>query len=104
MPLMLKDITIDGIETGLRRALTSLVNAVDQNGLTPAIDTRYPMAELHAALDHLDRLPSSAGSRLRRRRGLRQHLLSIRIQCRRSSCVGELFDEQSESVGVVARA
>jgi len=30
--------------------------------------------------------------------------LSIRIQCRRSSCVGELFDEQSESVGVVARA
>jgi NADPH:quinone reductase-like Zn-dependent oxidoreductase len=21
----------------------------------PAIDTRYPMAELHAALDHLDR-------------------------------------------------
>jgi len=55
MPLMLKDITIDGIETGLRRALTSLVNAVDQNGLTPAIDTRYPVAEPHAALDHLDR-------------------------------------------------
>ena len=41
--------------TGHRRALTSLVNAVDRTGLTPAIDTRYPMAELHASLDHLDR-------------------------------------------------
>ena len=55
MPLMLNDITIHGIGTGHRRALTRLVDAVDRTGLTPAIDTRYPMAELHAALDHLDR-------------------------------------------------
>jgi NADPH:quinone reductase-like Zn-dependent oxidoreductase len=54
MPLMLKDITIHGIGTGHRRALTRLVDAVDRTGLTPAIDTRYPMAELHAALHHLD--------------------------------------------------
>ncbi|WP_235567946.1 NAD(P)-dependent alcohol dehydrogenase [Mycobacterium sp. Root135] len=55
MPLMLKDITIHGIATGHRRALTRLVDAVDRTGLTPAIDTRYPLTELHAALDHLDR-------------------------------------------------
>jgi NADPH:quinone reductase-like Zn-dependent oxidoreductase len=55
MPLLLKDITIHGMGTGHRRALTRLVDAVDRTGLTPVIDTRYPMAELHAALDHLDR-------------------------------------------------
>ncbi len=55
MPLMLKDITIHGIGTGHRRALTELVDAVDRAGLTPTIDTRYQMADLHAALDHLDR-------------------------------------------------
>jgi NADPH:quinone reductase-like Zn-dependent oxidoreductase len=55
MPLMLKDITIHGIATGHRRALTRLVDAVDRSGLTPTIDTRYPLTELHAALDHLDR-------------------------------------------------
>jgi NADPH:quinone reductase-like Zn-dependent oxidoreductase len=55
MPLMLKDITIHGIATGHRRALTRLVDAVDRTGLTPTIDTRYPLTELHAALDHLDR-------------------------------------------------
>lgn len=55
MPLLLKDITIHGIGTGHRRALTRLVDAVDRTGLTPAIDTRYPMADLHAALDHLNR-------------------------------------------------
>ena len=34
---------------------TELVDAVDRAGLTPTIDTRYQMADLHAALDHLDR-------------------------------------------------
>jgi len=57
MPLMLKDITIHGIGTGHRRALTRLVAAVDQTGLTPVIDASYPMAELHEALNHLDRGP-----------------------------------------------
>ncbi|MCV7135151.1 NAD(P)-dependent alcohol dehydrogenase [Mycobacterium hodleri] len=55
MPLMLKDVTIHGIATGHRKALVRLVDAVDRTGLTPVIDTRYPLTELHAALDHLDR-------------------------------------------------
>ncbi|MGE0216489.1 zinc-dependent alcohol dehydrogenase family protein [Mycolicibacterium sp.] len=57
MPLMLKDITIHGIGTGHRRALEDLVAAVDRNGVTPVIDTVYPLTELPAALDHLDRGP-----------------------------------------------
>lgn len=54
MPLMLKDVTIQGIGTGHRRALEDLVRAVDRTGLKPAIDTRYPFADLVKALDHLD--------------------------------------------------
>ncbi len=57
MPLMLKDVTIQGIGTGHRRALEDLVRAVDQMKLKPTIDTRYPFAELSAALEHLDRGP-----------------------------------------------
>lgn len=57
MPLMLKDVTIQGIGTGHRRALEDLVAAVDRAGLEPVIDTRYPLTELPAALDHLDRGP-----------------------------------------------
>jgi len=55
MPLMLKDVTIQGIGTGHRRALEDLVRAVDQMQLKPTIDTIYPFAELTAAIDHLDR-------------------------------------------------
>ncbi|WP_410014043.1 zinc-dependent alcohol dehydrogenase family protein [Sodalis sp. C49] len=55
MPLMLKDVSIQGIGTGHRRALEDLVRAVDRTGLKPVIDTRYPLADLAAALDHLDR-------------------------------------------------
>ena len=55
MPLMLKDVTIHGIGTGSRRALEDLVRAVDRNGIQPVIDTRYPLADLAAAFDHLDR-------------------------------------------------
>ncbi|MDQ0395565.1 zinc-dependent alcohol dehydrogenase family protein [Labrys monachus] len=54
-PLMLKNLTIQGIGVGHRRALEHLVVAVDRIGLTPVIDARYPAAELPAALDHLDR-------------------------------------------------
>lgn len=57
MPLMLKDVTIHGIGTGHRRALEDLVAAVDRTGMKPAIDTRYPLSDLPAALDHLDRGP-----------------------------------------------
>ncbi|KAA5611768.1 NAD(P)-dependent alcohol dehydrogenase [Rhodovastum atsumiense] len=55
MPLMLKDVTIQGIGTGHRRALEDLVRAVDRMGLKPVIDARYPLGDLAAALDHLDR-------------------------------------------------
>lgn len=57
MPLMLKDVTIHGIGTGSRRGLENLVRAVDRTGLKPVIDSRYPMAELFAAFEHLDRGP-----------------------------------------------
>jgi NADPH:quinone reductase-like Zn-dependent oxidoreductase len=57
MPLMLKDVTIHGIGTGHRRALEDLVAAVDRTGLRPVVDTVYPLAELPAALDHLERGP-----------------------------------------------
>jgi NADPH:quinone reductase-like Zn-dependent oxidoreductase len=55
MPLLLKDATIQGIGTGHRRALEDLVTAIDANSLKPVIDRRYPLAELPAALDHLER-------------------------------------------------
>lgn len=57
MPLMLKDVTIHGIGTGHRRAMEDLVAAVDRTGMKPAIDTRYLLRDLPAALDHLDRGP-----------------------------------------------
>lgn len=54
-PLLLKDITIQGISTGHRSALEDLVRAVDRSGLKPVIDSRYPLADLPAAIGHLDR-------------------------------------------------
>jgi NADPH:quinone reductase-like Zn-dependent oxidoreductase len=52
---MLKDVTIHGIGTGSRLALENLVRAVDRIRLKPVIDSRYPLADLSAAFDHLDR-------------------------------------------------
>ena len=54
-PLMLKQITVNGIGVGHRRALEDLVRAVDATGLRPVIDGRYRLAALAAALDHLER-------------------------------------------------
>lgn len=54
MPLMLKDATIHGIATGHRTALERLVRAVDQTGLKPVIDSRFPLAGLPSALERLD--------------------------------------------------
>ncbi|MET0454913.1 MAG: NAD(P)-dependent alcohol dehydrogenase [Mycobacterium sp.] len=53
-PMLFKDITIHGIGTGHRSALEDLVRAVDRSGLKPVIDRRFPLAELTAAMDHLD--------------------------------------------------
>ncbi|WP_449231364.1 zinc-dependent alcohol dehydrogenase family protein [Azospirillum doebereinerae] len=55
MPLMMKDITIHGIGTGSRKALERFVRAIDQTGIKPVVDSRYSLADLPAALDHLDR-------------------------------------------------
>jgi len=54
-PLMLKNAELHGISVGHRRALEDLVAATDKAGIKPVIDRRYPLAELQAALDHLDR-------------------------------------------------
>jgi NADPH:quinone reductase-like Zn-dependent oxidoreductase len=54
MPLMLEDVTIQGIGTGHRRALENLVRAVDRAGLNPVVDSRFRFAELPAAFDRLD--------------------------------------------------
>lgn len=56
-PLMLKNVTVNGIGVGHRRALEDLVADVDRTGLKPAIDKRYPLADLPAAFDHLDQGP-----------------------------------------------
>jgi NADPH:quinone reductase-like Zn-dependent oxidoreductase len=34
-----------------------MIAAVDHTGLKPVIDRRYPLGDLPAALDHLDRGP-----------------------------------------------
>ncbi|MEP7455963.1 NAD(P)-dependent alcohol dehydrogenase [Phyllobacterium sp. SB3] len=57
MPLMLKDVTIHGIGTGSRAALERLVRAIDRTALIPVVDSRYPLSELSAAYEHLDRGP-----------------------------------------------
>lgn len=54
-PLMLKNVTLQGISVGHRRALEDFVAAVERTGLEPVIDARYPLAALPDALDHLDR-------------------------------------------------
>ncbi len=56
-PLMLKNVTVQGIGVGHRRALEDLVAEVDHAGIKPVIDKRYPLKELPTALDHLDRGP-----------------------------------------------
>ena len=56
-PLMLKNVMVQGIGVGHRRALEDLVAEVDRTGIKPVIDKRYPLKDLSAALDHLDRGP-----------------------------------------------
>ena len=54
-PLMLKNVTLRGIGVGHRRALEDLAAEVERAGIKPVIDKRYPLKDLPAALDHLDR-------------------------------------------------
>ncbi|CQD15232.1 alcohol dehydrogenase [Mycolicibacterium conceptionense] len=57
LPILMKDITIHGICTGHRHALTELGSAIDSTETKPVIGARYPFGDLPAALDHLDRGP-----------------------------------------------
>ena len=57
MPLMMKDVMIQGIGTGHRRALEDMVRAVARTGMVPVIDRRFPLANLPDALDRLDAGP-----------------------------------------------
>lgn len=54
-PLLLKGLTIQGIGVGHRRSLEDMISAIDQLGIKPVIDASYTFANLHKALDHLDR-------------------------------------------------
>lgn len=56
-PLARKRLIVEGIQVGHRRALEDLVRAVDANGIKPAIEAEYALAELPAALDRLARGP-----------------------------------------------
>jgi NADPH:quinone reductase-like Zn-dependent oxidoreductase len=56
-PLLLKGLTVRGFGVGHRRALEDFCRAIDALALKPMIDARYKLADLHAALDHLDRGP-----------------------------------------------
>jgi NADPH:quinone reductase-like Zn-dependent oxidoreductase len=57
MPLMMKDVTIQGIGTGHRRALEDMVRAVARTGMTPVIDHRFQLGDLQKALDRLEAGP-----------------------------------------------
>jgi NADPH:quinone reductase-like Zn-dependent oxidoreductase len=56
-PLALKHLTVEGIQVGHRMGLEGLVRAVDQTRIKPVIDGEYGLADLPAALDHLNRGP-----------------------------------------------
>jgi NADPH:quinone reductase-like Zn-dependent oxidoreductase len=57
LPLLLRRAVIQGIGVGHRRALEDMIRAIDRIGLKPVIDRTYDLADLPAALDHLDRGP-----------------------------------------------
>lgn len=56
-PVLFKDVVIQGIGTGHRRALEDLVRMVNRTGLKPVIDTCYSLDDLPEALDHLSSGP-----------------------------------------------
>lgn len=52
-----KRLIVEGLQVGHRRGLEDLVSAYDVSGVKPIIEASYTLAELNAALDHLDRGP-----------------------------------------------
>lgn len=53
-PILFKDLAIYGIGTGHRRALSEMCAAFDANGLTPVIDSVYPLEALPLALARVE--------------------------------------------------
>jgi NADPH:quinone reductase-like Zn-dependent oxidoreductase len=56
-PLARKRLVVEGVQVGHRQGLEDFVRAIDQTGLKPVIDAEYALADLPAALDHLQRGP-----------------------------------------------
>jgi len=56
-PILLKQVTIQGVCVGHRRAFEDLIRAVDHVKLKPVIDAVYPFEDFGEALDHLERGP-----------------------------------------------
>jgi NADPH:quinone reductase-like Zn-dependent oxidoreductase len=52
-----KRLVVEGIAVGHRRAYDEMLGAIDAAGLKPVIDSRFPLADLPAALDRLDAGP-----------------------------------------------
>ena len=57
IPFVQKHVVVEGIQVGHRRALEDFCRAIDANAIKPVIDAEYALADLPAALDHLDRGP-----------------------------------------------
>lgn len=52
-----KRLIVEGIAVGHRRAYDEMLRAIDAARLKPVIDSRFPLADLPAALDRLDEGP-----------------------------------------------
>ena len=54
-PAVMRRIRIAGVMTDCRRALRDLVRFLEETGIRPVLDRSYPLAELPAALDRMER-------------------------------------------------
>ncbi len=54
-PLLLKGVTVQGIQVGHRRGLEDFTRAVEAIKLKPVIDRRYSFEQVPEAFEHLDR-------------------------------------------------
>jgi NADPH:quinone reductase-like Zn-dependent oxidoreductase len=57
LPLLVKHVVLQGIFVGHRRAFEDMNRAIDRLKIKPVIDKVYGLADLPAALDHLERGP-----------------------------------------------
>ncbi len=54
-PAVMRRIRIAGVMTDCRRALRDLIAFLEQTGIRPVLDRRFPLAELPRALDFMER-------------------------------------------------